>query len=73
MQMPEVAVEALLKVESFPTVLWEPACEPGAIVRVLRRHGHVVYATDLVDCCLENRGYGGVIFCFGGILYVFPQ
>ncbi len=48
-ETPEVAVEALLKVESQPTVLWEPACGPGAIVRVLRRHGHVVYATDLVD------------------------
>ena len=33
----------------LPRVPWEPACGLGAIARVLRRHGHVVYATDLVD------------------------
>jgi hypothetical protein len=48
-ETPEIAVEALLAVEQLPRVLWEPACGPGAIVRVLRRRGHVVYATDLVD------------------------
>jgi hypothetical protein len=48
-ETPEVAVEALLSAETIPACVWEPACGPGAIVRVLRRHGHVVYATDLVD------------------------
>ncbi len=48
-ETPEVAVEALLRVENLPRVIWEPACGPGAIVRVLRRHGHAVYATDLVE------------------------
>jgi hypothetical protein len=45
----ECAVESLLGVESLPHHIWEPACGPGAIVHVLRRHGHTVWATDLVD------------------------
>jgi hypothetical protein len=48
-ETPAVAVEALLRVEAIPQVVWEPACGPGAIVRVLRTAGHIVYATDLVD------------------------
>ena len=48
-QTPPEAVEALLKVEQLPETIWEPACGPGSIVRVLRSHGHVVYATDLID------------------------
>src|SRR5689334_232324 len=48
-ETPEVAVTALMKVEKLPEVIWEPACGPGSIVRVLRGGGHKVYATDLVD------------------------
>jgi hypothetical protein len=48
-ETPEVAVEALLRVERLPRYLWEPACGPGAIARVLRRYGHKVLASDLVD------------------------
>lgn len=48
-ETPEVATKALLRVESLPKIVWEPACGPGAIVRVLRAAGHEVYATDLVD------------------------
>lgn len=48
-ETPAVAVEALLRVEPIPDVVWEPACGPGAIVRVLRATGRQVYATDLVD------------------------
>lgn len=48
-ETPPEAVESLLKVETLPRTLWEPACGPGSIVRVLRKHDHVVYATDLVD------------------------
>jgi hypothetical protein len=43
------AVAALLAVEHLPDTIWEPACGPGSIVRVLRAAGHVVYATDLID------------------------
>jgi hypothetical protein len=48
-ETPPVAVEALLRVERIPCRVWEPACGPGAIVRVLRAHGHDVFASDLVD------------------------
>src|SRR5215472_3836795 len=46
---PEVAVEALLQVETLPEKIWEPACGSGNIVKVLRAHGHTVYASDLHD------------------------
>lgn len=48
-ETPEVATESLVRAERLPHCLWEPACGPGAIARVLRKHGHTVYATDLVD------------------------
>lgn len=48
-ETPPVAVEALLRAERLPKRLWEPACGPGSIVRVLRAAGHEVVATDLVD------------------------
>jgi hypothetical protein len=48
-QTPECATRALLAAVPLPEVIWEPACGPGAIVRVLRQAGHKVYATDLID------------------------
>jgi methylase of polypeptide subunit release factors len=48
-ETPAVAVEALLRVEHLPQKIWETACGPGAIVRVLRAAGHEVLASDLVD------------------------
>lgn len=48
-ETPEVAVRALMQVEKLPEVIWEPACGPGSIVRVLREAKHLVHATDLVD------------------------
>jgi hypothetical protein len=48
-ETPVCAVEALLRVESLPHRLWEPACGRGAIVNVLRARGHEVLASDLVD------------------------
>ncbi len=50
---PPVATEALLSVEKFHGLIWEPACGDGAICRVLEAHGHKILATDLID-----RGYG---------------
>jgi hypothetical protein len=41
------AVHALLKVERLPRRIWEPACGKGNIVRVLRKAGHYVVATDI--------------------------
>jgi hypothetical protein len=54
-ETPPVAVEALLRKlqatgEMLPRDLWEPACgKHGNIVDVLRRHGHRVIGSDLVD------------------------
>lgn len=48
-ESPPEAVRALLKVETLPHRIWEPACGPGSIVRVLRAAGHDVCASDLVD------------------------
>jgi hypothetical protein len=49
-ETPPCAVRALLAVERIRSgAIWEPACGPGAIARVLRSAGHRVYATDLVD------------------------
>jgi hypothetical protein len=39
----------LLRVEKIPHRIWEPACGPGNIVKVLRAAGHEVLASDLVD------------------------
>lgn len=46
-ETPDVAVEALLRVEKLPHHIWEPACGRGRITNVLRTHGHTVWATDL--------------------------
>jgi hypothetical protein len=50
-ETPPEAVHALLRTEPLPKerVIWEPACGPGSIVRVLRGAGYRVYATDLVN------------------------
>jgi len=57
-ETPAVAVRALLSVESIPPKVWEPACGPGSIVKVLRDEGHEVIAGDLVDygCPLSFNG-----------------
>jgi hypothetical protein len=52
-ETPAVAVEALLRVEQIPHRVWECAAGKGAIVNVLRAHGHDVVATDIHD-------YGGL-------------
>lgn len=48
-ETPAAAVHALLGVEELSGFIWEPACGPGAIVRVLRAANKLVYATDLVN------------------------
>lgn len=57
-ETPDVAVHALLRVEKLPEVVWECACGPGRIVKLLRAAGHKVYATDLVDYGLEDSESG---------------
>jgi hypothetical protein len=48
---PIEAVLAMLDLErrDMPTLLWEPACGDGAIVKPLREHGFAVRASDVVD------------------------
>jgi hypothetical protein len=48
-ETPACAIEALLQVEELPPLVWEPAAGRGAIVSVLREHGHTVIASDVVD------------------------
>jgi hypothetical protein len=48
-ETPPEATRALMAVEKLPHWLWEPACGPGAIVRVLRDAGHAVIASDIAD------------------------
>lgn len=58
-ETPAVAVESLLRVENIPGCVWEPACGPGSIVRVLRGAGRTVYATDLVDYASPDQDESG--------------
>jgi len=58
-ESPPEAVHALLKAENLPPVIWEPACGPGSIVRVLRASGRQVYATDLVDYDSQDQDEHG--------------
>jgi hypothetical protein len=46
---PPEAVRALLRVETLPHRVWDPACGGGGITETLRAAGHRVYATDLND------------------------
>ena len=48
-ETPRAAVEALLEAEQLPHWVWEPAAGRGAIVNVLRKHGHAVIASDIRD------------------------
>jgi hypothetical protein len=62
-ETPPEAVRALLGVETFPSgAIWEPACGPGAIARVLRAAGHEVWATDLVDYDSPDQDQHGIDF-----------
>ena len=53
------ATEALLRVERFSGLSWDPACGIGTIPTVMRAAGHDCYASDIVD-----RGFHGSIFDF---------
>ena len=46
-ETPAWATRALLKVESFPGPIWEPACGDGAIMRVLQAAGLDAAGTDI--------------------------
>jgi hypothetical protein len=46
---PSCAVTTLLREETVPNKVWEPAAGRGAIVRMLRNAGHEVVASDKLD------------------------
>jgi hypothetical protein len=46
-ETPSIAIEELLRAERLPHKLYVPAAGRGAIVRVLREHGHAVIASDI--------------------------
>ncbi len=46
---PLEATQALLRVETFSPVIWEPAAGDGAVCRVLEADGYGVMASDLND------------------------
>jgi len=60
-----VAVHALIRCETLPLRIWEPACGTGNIVRILREAGYEVTATDLNDRgCPDSQS--GVDFLMPG-------
>jgi hypothetical protein len=62
-ETPACAVTALMRVESLPHFLWEPAAGRGAIVNILRAAGHEVIASDLVHHGIPSH-FHGVDFLF---------
>jgi hypothetical protein len=54
---PEVT-DALLRVESFPEWILEPACGNGAISRILKDNGHYVISSDLHNYGWDDADYG---------------
>jgi hypothetical protein len=62
-ETPPAAVRALLAVETIPSgAIWECACGPGAIVRVLRAAGHEVWSTDLNHYDSPDQDQSGIDF-----------
>lgn len=61
-QTHEVASQALLKHERLPHMIWEGSCGPGRLARVLRRAGHEVIATDLIDYNSPDQDASGFDF-----------
>lgn len=57
-ETPQCTINALMRVEKLPQVIWEPACGRGAIVTALRQSGHMVYATDLVNYNCPDSEHG---------------
>ena len=59
-ETPPCATEALLRVEQLPHWVWEPAAGRGAIVNVLRDHGHAAIASDVSTTdsrCTSSRDF----------------
>jgi hypothetical protein len=55
---PTAVTEALLRVETFPEWILEPACGNGAISKVLKDKGHYVISSDLYQYDWDGADYG---------------
>lgn len=64
------AVYALLEVERFPGVVWEPACGDGAISRILEEQPDV---SKVISTDLYNHGYGAAGVDFLGHTDIHPD
>lgn len=70
-ETPTVAVEALIRVEKLPPYIWEPACGSGQIVKPLRKAGHTVLATDLLDYgCPDSKAREDFLLNHGQFPYI---
>jgi hypothetical protein len=58
---PPCAVQALLRVESLPHIIWEPSAGRGAIAQELRSAGHTVIASDLIQYNFPLNFVGGFL------------
>ena len=65
-ETPAEATRALLRAERVPHRVWEPACGPGAIVRVLRDSGHDVLGSDLIQYDSRHQDIAGLDFLISG-------
>lgn len=68
-ETPPEAVHALLALESFAHVIWEPACGRGAISKLLEAAGHELLISDLVD--YETANAHGEVQVAGDFLQTF--
>jgi ParB/Sulfiredoxin domain len=57
-ETPPAATRALLAAEPIDGPIWEPACGPGAIARVLRAAGHNVLASDIAAYGCDDAASG---------------
>jgi hypothetical protein len=62
-ETPPCAVEALLRVENISYWIWEPCAGRGAIVNVLRDHGHAVIASDVCKYDFPLHFYADFLDC----------
>ena len=53
----EISMQSELEYETFDKNVWEPACGEGNLSEVLKKHGHNVYSTDLIDRGYANDHY----------------
>lgn len=64
---PLIATRALLKAETFPGTIWDPACGQGNILEVAKESGYTVVGSDIVKRIDRPWHIGEMDFLAGGI------